>query len=63
MGKYYDQTYVVQPEEVGITKWEPGKRYVYNLILGLNKLTFSPDTYDWDDIDGGGYSDPMIDDN
>ena len=53
MGKYYDQTYVVQPEEVGITKWEPGKRYVYNLILGLNKLTFSPDTYDWDDIDGG----------
>ena len=63
MGRYYDQTYVVKPEEVGITKWEPGKRYVYNLILGLNKLTFSPETYDWNDIDGGGYSEPINEDN
>ena len=27
MGKYYNQTYVVDPEDVGITKWEMGKRY------------------------------------
>ena len=54
MGKYYDQTFVVNPEDVGITEWEMGKRYVYNLIIGLNKIEFTPETYDWNDVDGGG---------
>ena len=61
MGKYYDQTFVVNPEAVGITKWEMGKRYVYNLIIGLNKIEFSSETYDWNDVDGGGYSEPTND--
>jgi hypothetical protein len=53
MGKYYDQTFVVKPEDVGITNWEIGKRYVYNLIIGINKIEFSSKTYDWNDVDGG----------
>ena len=61
MGKYYNQTFVVDPKDVGITKWEMGKRYVYNLIIGLNKIEFTPETYDWNDVDGGGYSKPAND--
>jgi hypothetical protein len=61
MGKYYNQTFVVDPEDVGITKWEMGKSYVYNLIIGLNKIEFTPETYDWNDVDGGGYSKPAKD--
>ena len=61
MGKYYNQTFVVDPEDVGITEWEMGKRYVYNLIIGLNKLEFAPETYDWNDVDGGGCSNPAND--
>lgn len=47
MGKYYNQTFTINPDEVGIDKWEMGKRYVYNLTIGLNKLEFSPETYEW----------------
>lgn len=61
MGRYYDQTFVVDPNTVGITEWEMGKRYVYNLIIGLNKIEFTPETYDWNDVDGGGYSKPTKD--
>ena len=63
MGKYYDQTFVVKPEDVGITRWEMGKRYVYNLIIGLNKIEFSPETYDWNDVDGGGIATQKTIDN
>lgn len=54
VNKYYEQTYIVRPKEIGIEKWEIGKRYVYNLIVGLNKIEFAPDTYEWNDVDGGG---------
>ena len=53
MDKYYEQTYIIEPEDVGIDKWEMGKRYVYNLVLGLNKIEYAPETYDWNDVDGG----------
>ncbi len=49
MGKYYNQTFVVNPKDVGIEKWEIGKRYVYNLTIGLNKITFSSQTHMWND--------------
>ena len=57
-GREFEQTYIIRPDEVGIDKWEVGKRYVYNLNLGINRITFSPETYEWNDLDGGGYSDP-----
>lgn len=53
-GKMYKQTYLVNPEDVGIDKWEMGKRYVYNLILGINRISFSPETYEWVDVAGDG---------
>ena len=53
-GKIYKQTYLVNPEDVGIDKWEMGKRYVYNLILGINRISFSPETYEWVDVAGDG---------
>lgn len=63
MGKYYNQTFVIDPEDVGITKWEMGKRYVYNLIIGLNKIEFAPEAYDWNDVDGGGVATQQMTDN
>ena len=63
MGKYYNQTFVVEPDVVGIEKWEMGKRYVYNLIIGINKIEFSSETYDWNDVDGGGIATQQTIDN
>ena len=42
-------------QDYGIEKWEAGKRYVYNIVLGVDKMTFSPQTLKWDDVieDGG----------
>lgn len=60
MDKYYEQTYIIEPEDVGIDKWEMGKRYVYNLVLGLNKIEYAPETYDWNDVDGGGIATQQI---
>ena len=63
MNKYYEQTYTIVPESVGITEWEMGKRYVYNLIIGLNKIEFAPETYDWNDVGGGGMARQQTIDN
>ena len=30
--------------------WERGKRYTYNITVGLNKITFTPSVEGWDDI-------------
>lgn len=29
-------------------KWEIGKKYVYTISIGLKKIFFSPDVYDWE---------------
>lgn len=63
INKYYEQTYTIVPESVGITEWEMGKRYVYNLIVGLNKIEFAPETYDWNDVGGGGVARQQTIDN
>ena len=63
MNKYYEQTYTIVPKSVGITEWEMGKRYVYNLIIGLNKIEFAPETYDWNDVGGGGMARQQTIDN
>ena len=39
-GEVHENSFVFTPEDVGITEWEVGKRYVYNLTLGLNRITF-----------------------
>lgn len=62
-GREFEQTYIIRPDEVGIDKWEVGKRYVYNLNLGINRITFSPETYEWNDVDGGGIATQQTNDN
>lgn len=32
-----------------IDRWEPGKRYVYTVTIGLNTIEFSPEVYAWED--------------
>ena len=29
--------------------WEPGKRYIYTVTIGLNTIEFSPEVYAWED--------------
>lgn len=58
-GNRYVQTFNIVPDG----NWEVGKRYVYNLIVGLNKITFAPETYEWNDADGGSYHDPSLNNN
>lgn len=31
------------------SKWEPGKKYTYQLTIGLEKIYFAPTVSDWDD--------------
>jgi hypothetical protein len=50
----YKQTYLVNPEDVSIDKWEMGKKYVYNLVVGINRIAFAPETYEWVDLAGDG---------
>lgn len=52
-GQTYENEFTFTPEEVGVKTWEIGKRYVYNITFGLNKITFSPETHEWTQNDGG----------
>lgn len=35
---------------VTVTGWEIGKRYTYNLVIGLDKIYFAPSVTDWTDV-------------
>lgn len=37
-----------------VSKWEMGKRYIYNIIVGLDTIFFEPYVADWEDIPAGG---------
>lgn len=32
------------------TEWEPGKRYIYNLIFGFDEIYFAPEVLNWDTV-------------
>lgn len=34
-----------------VTAWEMGKRYIYNIVIGLDKITFEPYVQDWVNVD------------
>lgn len=37
-----------------VTEWQPGKKYIYTINIGLdNLITFTASTVAWDDISGG----------
>lgn len=47
-----DQTATINITDPGysLTKFEIGKRYIFTLIIGLDKITFSPDVDEWEDV-------------
>ena len=49
-----DQTATINITDPGysLTKFEIGKRYIFTLIIGLDKITFSPDVDEWEDVPG-----------
>lgn len=36
-----------------VTQWEPGKKYIYTLNIGMDAITFTATASDWNEIDGG----------
>lgn len=49
-----DQTATIDVTDPGysLTKFEIGKRYIFTLIIGLDKITFSPKVDPWEDVPG-----------
>lgn len=52
-GLEYDDTQTIDiTQGYGLTEFEIGKRYTFTLIFGLDKITFSPDVDEWEDVPG-----------
>ena len=47
-----DQTATIDITDPGysLTEFKIGKRYIFTLIIGLDKITFSPDVDEWEDV-------------
>ena len=46
-----DQTATIDISQgYGLTAFEIGKRYIFTLIIGLDKITFSPNVDEWKDV-------------
>ena len=45
-----DQTATIDVTDHSLTKFEIGKRYIFTLIIGLDKITFSPKVDEWVDV-------------
>ena len=37
--------------KLNVTTWEPGKRYTYHLVIGLDEIYFAPEVAPWKDVD------------
>lgn len=37
-------------QTLNIKTWEPGKRYTYHLVIGLDEIYFAPEVAPWDDV-------------
>lgn len=35
-------------DDTAVDRWEPGKRYIYTVTIGLNTIEFSPEVYAWE---------------
>ena len=42
-----DGEYKNGEDKVTVNNWEPGKRYVYNIVIGLDKIQFAPSVNNW----------------
>lgn len=45
-----DQTATIDVTDHSLTEFEIGKRYIFTLIIGLDKITFSPKVDEWVDV-------------
>lgn len=45
-------TLVNDTDEKAITKWLMGYKYTYNVVIGLDKITFSPEVEAWEEVTG-----------
>lgn len=51
-GHPHEQELIFEPEDIGISEWLPGRRYVYNIVLGVERITFSSTVSEWGQING-----------
>lgn len=51
-GHPHEQTLEIEPEDIGISQWLPGRRYVYNIVLGVERITFTSTVGEWGQING-----------
>jgi hypothetical protein len=42
-----DVTLETKIAALSATEWEPGKRYTYNLTIGLDEIYFAPEVTNW----------------
>ena len=45
-----EQRHSAYVSDLSIDEFEIGKRYIFTLIIGLDKITFSPDVDEWVDV-------------
>lgn len=38
-------------QTLDVKTWEPGMRYTYHLVIGLDEIYFAPEVAPWDDVD------------
>lgn len=50
-GQSVHQVSDIQLKSTGTTAWEIGKRYTYNITIGLEEIRFDPAVTDWSDVD------------
>jgi hypothetical protein len=48
-GHTYEQSATVRLSDL-TDKWEMGKRYIYNISIGYDVITFSPTVSEWENI-------------
>lgn len=51
-GHPHEQELLFEPEDIGISQWLPGRRYVYNIVLGVENIKFSSTVSEWGKING-----------
>ena len=51
-GDPHEQELLFEPEDIGISEWLPGRRYVYNIVLGVERVTFSSTVSEWGQLNG-----------
>lgn len=52
-GTWIDQVQEVDLKNATVAAWEMGKKYTYNLSIGMTEIIFDPAVTDWTEVAGG----------